>query len=113
MAKSANQDQSGFGGAGKYLAVASELPCTVVAMLFAGQIVGTSIWGLQGAIWGAIIGTVAGFVLGAYGVYATIGYFDRMERDTHLKGKYMPSPDEIAEDVVFRLDEQEPNGSTS
>ncbi len=113
MENSANREQSGFGGAGKYLAVASELPCTIVAMLFAGQIVGASIWGVQGGVWGAIIGTVAGFILGAYGVYVTVGYFDRLERGTHLKGKYMPTPDEIAEDVVFRLDEQEPDGSTS
>jgi hypothetical protein len=113
MADSAKRDQSGFGGAGKYLAVASELPCTIVALLFAGQIMGTSIWGVQGGIWGAIIGTVAGFMLGTYGVYATVGYFDRMERGIHLKGKYMPPPDEISEDVIFRLDEQEPDSSSS
>jgi len=113
MADSAKGDQSGLGGAGKYLAVASELPCTVVAMLFAGQIVGSSMWGLQGGTWGAIIGTVAGFILGAYGVYVTLGYFERMERDARVKQKYMPTPEEIAEDVLFSLDDEDPGGSTS
>lgn len=113
MADSAKRDESGFSGAGKYLAVASELPCTVVAMLFAGQIVGSSLWGPQGGIWGAIIGTVAGFVLGAYGVYVTIGYLDRMERDIHLRPNYMPTPEEIAEDVVFPLDDEKSDNSSS
>jgi hypothetical protein len=107
VANSTKQDQSGLAGAGKYLAVASELPCTVVAMLFAGQILGSSLWGAQGGIWGAIIGVIGGFVLGAYGVYVTIRYFDRTERDIMLRRKYAPSPEEIAEDVVFPLDEQD------
>jgi len=107
MANSAKQDQSGLAGAGKYLAVASELPCTVVAMLFAGQILGSSLWGPQGGIWGTIVGTIVGFMLGAYGVYATVGYFERMEHDLRLRGKYLPTSDEITEDVVFPLDEQD------
>jgi hypothetical protein len=107
MINLAKQDQSGLAGAGKYLAVASELPCTVVAMLFAGQILGSSLWGPQGGIWGAIIGVIGGFLLGAYGVYITIAYFDRLERDSKLKRSYAPTPDEIAEDVVFSLDKKD------
>ena len=113
MANSAKQDQSGLAGAGKYLAVASELPCTVVAMLFAGQILGSSLWGPQGSTWGAIIGVVAGFLLGAYGVYVTVAYLDRMEQGLVAKRKYMPTPEEIAEDIVFPTEEGDPEDTNS
>ena len=50
-----------WGGMGRWIAVASELPCAVIALLFAGQIVGQAIWGPSGATWGAIIGSFVGF----------------------------------------------------
>jgi hypothetical protein len=93
---------------GRWIAVASELPCAVIALLLAGQIVGQSVWGPSGGTWGAIIGAFVGFVFGVYSVYLTIGYFDRLERETRQPRRYMPPMEEILEDVNFDLDTSEP-----
>lgn len=90
-----------WGGMGRWIAVASELPCAVIALLFAGQIVGQAIWGPSGATWGAIIGAFVGFAFGAYSVYLTIGYFERLEGQSNRPRTYMPPMEEILEDVTF------------
>lgn len=99
-------DQSGNGmaGMGRWLAVSSELPCAVVAMLLVGQIVGGSIAGPSGATLGALLGAVFGFVFGVYSVFVTIRYFDRLDVHTKQKTTYMPPMEEILEDVHFDLD---------
>ena len=45
----------GMANMGKWLAVSSELPCAVIALLLVGQIVGGSIAGPSGATWGALL----------------------------------------------------------
>ena len=59
-----NESSRAFEGIGPWIAVASELPCTVIALLLVGQIMGGSIGGSSGATSGAIIGALLGFVLG-------------------------------------------------
>lgn len=107
MSQSGKQSHSGFEGMGRWVAVASELPCTVIALMFAGQIVGQSVWGSQGSTWGAIIGAIAGFALGVYGVFATVRFYEGMEKSASLRPTYRPTPEEITEDVEFDLDNGE------
>ncbi len=101
-----NTDQSGTGmtGMGRWLAVSSELPCAVVAMLLVGQIVGGSIAGPSGATLGALLGAVFGFAFGVYSVFVTIRYFDRLDVQTKRKTTYMPPMEEILEDIRFDTD---------
>lgn len=98
-------DSSGFAGMGRWFAVASEIPCSVVALLLVGQIVGTALLGPSGAITGALIGALLGFVLGVYGVFITINFYDKMEKTDAPRKQYMPPREEIFEDVKFDLDE--------
>jgi len=102
-----NKEQSGTGmtGMGRWLAVSSELPCAVVALLLVGQIVGSSIAGPSGATWGALLGAVFGFLFGVYSVFVTIRYFDRLDIQSKRKTTYMPPMEEILEDVRFDLDD--------
>ena len=95
-----------FEGMGPWLAVGSELPCTVVALLLVGQVIGGSTGSPSGAIYGAIIGALFGFVLGIYGVYKTIGYLEHVQEKSQSHPVYMPPMDEILEDVVFDLDDE-------
>jgi hypothetical protein len=94
----------GMTGMGRWFAIASELPCSVIALLLVGQIIGGSIAGPTGAMWGALLGALLGFVFGVYSIFVTIKYFDRLD-DTkkHVTG-YMPPMEEILEDVTFDLD---------
>ena len=94
----------GMSGMGRWIAVASELPCAVIALLLVGQIVGGSIAGQPGAMWGALLGALLGFVFGVYSVYVTIGYFDSLDSKARRKIGYMPPMEEILEDVKFDLD---------
>ncbi len=55
---------SSWGGVGRWIAVGSELPCAVIALLLAGQIIGQAIGGPSGAMWGALLGSLVGFVFG-------------------------------------------------
>ena len=73
-------------------------------LLLAGQIVGQAIWGPSGAMWGALIGSLVGFVFGVYSVYITIGYLDTLDSQTKQPRKYLPPMEEILEDVKFDLD---------
>lgn len=98
---------STWSGMGRWIAVGSELPCSVVALLLAGQIVGQSIWGPSGSTWGAVIGALIGFAFGVYSVYLTIGYFDTMESTQEQARKYMPPMEEILEDVRFDIETTE------
>ncbi len=95
---------SSWGGVGRWIAVGSELPCAVIALLLAGQIVGQAIWGPSGAMWGALLGSLIGFAFGVYSVYITIGYFDSLDSQTKQPRKYLPPMEEILEDVKFDLD---------
>ncbi|MFW9919411.1 MAG: hypothetical protein ACFFED_07415 [Candidatus Thorarchaeota archaeon] len=90
-------------GMGRWLAIGSELPCTVIALLLVGQLVGQSVLGPSGATTGALLGAVVGFFLGIYGVYATVRYYDHIEAQSQLKRTYMPSKEEIFEDVKFDI----------
>lgn len=100
-----SEKDRGFSGMGPWLAVGSELPCSVIALLLVGQVVGGSIGGPSGATWGAIIGAIAGFFLGVYGVYKTIGYLELTEQKSKELPQYMPPMEEILEDVVFDLED--------
>jgi len=107
MSESNNERASpdeGMANMGKWLAVSSELPCAVIALLLVGQIVGSSIAGASGATWGAILGALFGFVFGVYSVFVTIKYFDRLDVATKRKTRYMPPMEEVLEDVTFDLD---------
>ena len=107
MSESNNERASpdeGMANMGKWLAVSSELPCAVIALLLVGQIVGSSIAGASGAMLGAILGALFGFAFGVYSVFITIKYFDRLDVETKRKTTYMPPLDEILEDVTFDLD---------
>ncbi len=98
------RSSDGMSGMGRWIAVASELPCAVIALLLVGQIVGSSIAGPTGAMWGALLGALFGFVFGVYSVYVTIGYFDSLDAKASRKIGYMPPMEEILEDVKFDLD---------
>jgi uncharacterized membrane protein len=100
------EDDRGFSGIGPWLAVGSELPCSVITLLLVGQIIGSSIGGQSGATWGAIIGALAGFFLGAYGVYKTIGYLELIEQKSQERPDYMPPMEEILEDVAFDIEDE-------
>lgn len=102
--KDESRQASTWGGMGRWIAVGSELPCAVIALLLVGQIVGQSIWGQSGAMWGALLGALAGFIFGVYSVYITIGYFDRMDSQRKQPQTYMPPMEEILEDVRFDLE---------
>jgi len=94
----------GIANMGRWLAVASELPCAVVALLLVGQIIGQSIAGPAGAMWGALLGALFGFFFGVYSVFVTIKYFDKLDSTKRHKTTYMPPMEEILEDVSFDLD---------
>ncbi|MFX0045724.1 MAG: hypothetical protein ACFE8Z_07745 [Candidatus Hermodarchaeota archaeon] len=98
MSQSDESRQSGLAGMGRWLAVGSELPCSVIILLYVGSFLGSSMWGPEGATTGAIIGALVGFVFGVYSVYVTIGYYDRLEHKATERGKYTPSPEEIYEE---------------
>jgi hypothetical protein len=107
MSESNNESsrpEEGMTGMGRWLAVSSELPCAVIALLWVGQIVGGSIAGPTGAMWGALLGALFGFVFGVYSVFVTIRYFDALDGTTKRAIKYMPPMEEILEDVTFDLD---------
>ncbi len=96
-----------MGGMGKWLAIGSELPCSVIALLLVGQVFGQSVLGPTGATTGALLGAVLGFFLGIYGVYATVKYYDRMEVQSQLRRTYMPPEEEIFEDVKFDIPDED------
>ena len=88
-----------FYGVGRWLAVASELPCSVIIFMFVGQIIGIQIWGEQGALTGALIGVILGFVFGVYSVYITIQKFEEIEAELASRSRqYMPPTEEIFEE---------------
>ncbi|MHA1965624.1 MAG: hypothetical protein ACXACG_11760 [Candidatus Thorarchaeota archaeon] len=103
------QTDTGMTGMGRWLAVSSELPCAVIALLMVGQIIGGSIAGPTGATWGALLGALFGFVFGVYSVFITIRYFDRLDVETKRTIRYMPPMEEILEDVTFDLDSTSPD----
>ena len=100
------EEERGFSGIGPWIAVGSELPCSVITLLLVGQIIGASIGGPSGATWGAILGALAGFFLGVYGVYKTIGYLEQIERKSQERPDYMPHMEEILEDVTFDTEDE-------
>jgi F0F1-type ATP synthase assembly protein I len=101
-----NESTRGFEGVGPWIAVASELPCSVVALLLVGQILGQSFGGSSGATWGAIIGALFGFAFGVYSVFKTIEYLEHIDKKNTERPKYMPPMKEILEDVVFEPDDE-------
>lgn len=100
------EEKGSFSGIGPWLALGSELPCSVITLLLVGQIIGSSIGGASGATWGAILGALAGFFLGVYGVYKTIGYLELIEQKSQERPKYMPPMEEILEDVTFDIEDE-------
>lgn len=102
------EDRAGaFTGVGRWVAVASELPCMVIVMLYLGQILGTSWGGSSGGTWGAVIGALVGFILGVLSVYKTIAHYEKMDEAQSRKKPYLPPMEEILEDVEFPLEEEE------
>ena len=101
------EEESGYAGVGRWLAVGSELPCSVIGLLLVGQILGESLGGTQGANLGAAIGAIAGFALGAYGVYITIQYYDKIEEKSRQRLTYTPSLNEIYEEVELPPQDEE------
>lgn len=101
-----DSEDSGFSGIGPWIAVGSELPCSVIALLLVGQLLGGTFGGPSGATWGAIVGALSGFFLGVYGVYKTIGYLELIEQKSQERPRYMPPMEEILEDVVFDEDDE-------
>lgn len=98
MAESDDQGQTSMAGMGRWLAVGSELPCSVIVMTYVGTFLGTAWWGPQGAVAGGVLGSLVGFVLGVLSVYKTVQYYDRLETQTKTRRKYMPPPEEIYEE---------------
>ncbi len=101
-----DSEDTGFSGIGPWIAVGSELPCSVIALLLVGQLLGATFGGPSGATWGAILGALFGFFLGVYGVYKTIGYLELIETKSQERPRYMPPMDEILEDVVFEKEDE-------
>ncbi len=100
------EKDKGFSGIGPWIAVGSELPCSVIALLLVGQILGAAVGGPSGATWGAILGAIFGFFLGVYGVYKTIGYLELIERKSQERPRYIPPMEEILEDVAFDQEDE-------
>ena len=98
MSLSEESKQSGLAGMGRWLAVGSELPCSVIILLYVGSFLGSSLWGPGGETTGAIIGALVGFVFGVYSVYVTIGYYDRIEHKVMKKRTYSPPHEELYEE---------------
>ncbi len=99
-----SESGGGFADMGKWLAIASELPCMVISLLFVGQIIGSSWGGTSGAVWGAIIGAIAGFFIGVVSIFKTISYYERLETTTNRRPTYAPPMEEILEDVEFAIE---------
>ena len=100
-----SEEERGFSGIGPWLAIGTELPCSVISLLLVGQIIGGSVGGSSGATWGAILGALIGFFLGVIGVFKTIGYLEMIEKESQGKATYMPPLEEILEDVSFDLED--------
>ncbi|MFX1331872.1 MAG: hypothetical protein ACFE9W_09960 [Promethearchaeota archaeon] len=98
MSDSDDQRQTGMEGMGRYLAVGSELPCSVIIMTYVGSFLGAAWWGPQGAVSGGILGALVGFVLGVVSVYKTIEYYDRLEAQVRTRRTYMPPPEDLYEE---------------
>jgi len=90
-----NDDGIGLAGAGRWLALASELPCAIIVFLFLGQIVGEALFGPSGGTVGGIVGVLIGLVFGTYSIYVTAQHLDRIERAQSVKRQYMPPMEEI------------------
>ncbi len=88
-------DRSGFAGAGRWLAVGSELPCSVIVFLFLGQIIGAELLGPGGGTAGGLVGVMIGLLFGTYSVYVTIRHFEQIEEHTVRRRTYMPPREEI------------------
>ncbi|NHJ13011.1 MAG: AtpZ/AtpI family protein [Candidatus Thorarchaeota archaeon] len=101
MSNDADSAHSGMAGIGRWFAVASELPCSIIIMLYIGNYLGTIWWGTQGALWGSLGGVVIGFFFGIYSVYVTIGYYDRLEHQSTVKRIWSPPPEDIYEEFDF------------
>ncbi|TFF96214.1 hypothetical protein EU546_01825 [Candidatus Thorarchaeota archaeon] len=78
----------------------------MISLLFVGQIIGQSVGGADGARWGVLIGALAGFFLGVWGVYATVKYYEGQELSERGKRPYVPSMEEILEEPEFLREEE-------
>ena len=84
---------------GRWIAIGSELPCAVIIFLYVGQILGEIWWGALGRTYGALLGALLGFFFGAYSIYVTVLHYEKVEQQEFAKRTYMPSIEEIYEDV--------------
>lgn len=108
MNQESESTDGGMAGTGRWLAVASELPCSVVVMLFAGQILGRAWMGETGAMYGTLFGALLGFFFGAWSIYATVKRYDKMEKRLRSRQSYVPPQEEIFEDYDFdAVDDEE------
>ncbi|NWF96895.1 MAG: hypothetical protein HXY34_12205 [Candidatus Thorarchaeota archaeon] len=101
MSGANDASQSGNSELGRWLAIASELPCAEIAFLFAGQVVGQSISGVQGSVTGGLIGALLGFLIGAYSVYLSVRSYERSSQSPPVRKPYMPSMEEILREPDF------------
>ncbi|NHI82898.1 MAG: hypothetical protein EAX81_01155 [Candidatus Thorarchaeota archaeon] len=101
MSSDTDSVSSGMTGIGRWLAVASELPCSIIIMLSIGNYLGSTWWGPQGALWGSLGGLLVGFLFGIYSVYVTVGYYDRMDQQSTMKRTWSPPLEEIYEEFDF------------
>ncbi|MBS3794832.1 MAG: hypothetical protein KGY80_08045 [Candidatus Thorarchaeota archaeon] len=106
MSRSSESTNGGLAGVGKWIAISSELPCSVVVMVFVGQILGRFWFGQSGALWGVLIGALVGFFFGSYSVYMTIQYYDKMEKQDKERRAYRPTDEEISKDYDFDSEDE-------
>jgi len=99
-AESSTSDH-GIAGAGRWCAIAGEMPCAVISLLLVGQTLGSAVGGMQGAMTGAIIGVLVGLVFGAYSTYLTIQHLERVEVAAQARRTYVPPMEEILEEPEF------------
>ncbi len=99
-----SEGSTGVSSAGRWCAIASELPCAIISLMLVGQVVGSAIGGPQGAMSGALLGVFVGFIFGVYSVYVTIQHFETIEQAEKVRHTYMPPIEEILEEPEFLRD---------
>ncbi|MHA1781376.1 MAG: hypothetical protein ACTSYL_11010 [Candidatus Thorarchaeota archaeon] len=104
LANNTPESGAGISSAGRWCAIATELPCVVLSLMLVGQVIGSSVGGVQGGTTGALIGVIAGVIFGTYSVYLTVQHFEAVERAESVRRTYMPPLEEILEEPEFLRD---------
>ncbi|MEM4734370.1 MAG: hypothetical protein QXS20_01515 [Candidatus Thorarchaeota archaeon] len=98
MSNSDAPGQSDSIGMGRWIAAGSELPCSVIIFVYLGDLIGASLYGPQGRNLGAMVGAIVGFLLGVFGVYSTIRFYENIERVSSRRRAWLPPIEEILEE---------------